>query len=83
MTYYVHIMKSHADNLGQTESPVSTRSLIAQVLLGLDEEYNPVVTEIQGCTEILWSEMQAELLVFEKKLEFQIALKILYHLTIM
>lgn len=62
-------MKSHADNLGQAGSPVSTRNLISQVLLGLDEEYNPVVAMIQGRNGITWSEMQAELLVFEKRLE--------------
>lgn len=61
MTEYLCIMKNHADNLGQAGSPVTTRSLISQVLLGLDEEYNLVVAMIQGRAGITWSEMQAEL----------------------
>lgn len=72
---YLRIMKNQADNLGQAGSPVNTRSLISQVLLGLDEEYNPVVAMIQGRVGITWSEMQAELLVFEKRLELQDNLK--------
>ncbi|XP_022148963.1 uncharacterized protein LOC111017501 [Momordica charantia] len=60
MTDFLRVMKSHADNLGQAGSPVPTRSLISQVLLGLDEEYNPVVATIQGKRGISWPEMQAE-----------------------
>lgn len=48
MSDYLRVMKNHADNLGQAGSPVSTRNLVSQVLLGHDEEYNPVVVMIQG-----------------------------------
>lgn len=68
---YLRLMKNHADNLGQAGSLVTTRNLISQVLLGLDEEYNSVVAMIQGRVNISWSEMQVELLVFEKRLELQ------------
>ncbi|XP_038893234.1 uncharacterized protein LOC120082085 [Benincasa hispida] len=43
----------------------------AKVLLGLDEEYNPVVVVIQSKPEISWLDMQFELLSFEKRLEHQ------------
>lgn len=48
MADYLRVIKTHADNLGQAGSHVSPHSLISQVLLGLDEEYNPVVAMIQG-----------------------------------
>lgn len=44
-------MKTNIDNLGQAESPVPLRSLISQLLLGLDEVYNPVIVVIQGKPE--------------------------------
>lgn len=75
MSDYLRIMKNHANNLRQASSPVSTRSLVSQVLLGLDKEYNPMVAMIQGRSGITWPEMQVELLVFEKRLELQTNLK--------
>lgn len=57
-------MKSHADNLGQAGSPIPACNFISRVVLGLDEDYNPVVAMIKGRTRILWLEMQAELQVF-------------------
>lgn len=71
MADYLRVMKTYADNLGQAGSPVSTRSLISQVLLGLDEEYNPIVATLQGRTGVAWAELQADLLVFEKRLDLQ------------
>ncbi|KAA0060208.1 Integrase, catalytic core [Cucumis melo var. makuwa] len=41
MEDYLRIMKTNAENLGQAGSPIPLRSLISQVLLGLDEVYNP------------------------------------------
>lgn len=71
MVDYLWVMKSHVQNLGQAGNPVSARSLVSQVLSSLDEEYNPAVAMIQGKMRISWSEMQAELFVFEKRLELQ------------
>lgn len=48
MSEYLRVMKTHTDNLGQAGSPVSTRVLVSQVLLGLDEEYNAIVATLQG-----------------------------------
>lgn len=76
MADYLRVMKLNADNLGQAiGSPVSARSLNSQTLLGLDEEYNPIVATLQGRLSISWSELQSELLVFEKRLDFQHSLK--------
>lgn len=75
MTDYLKIMKSHADNLTLAGSQISTRDLVSQVLTGLDEEYNPVVVLIQGRSNISWSELQVELLTYEKRLEYQHSLK--------
>ena len=46
MEDYLHIMKTNAENLGQAGSPIPLRSLISQVLLGLDEVYNSVKPDI-------------------------------------
>lgn len=76
MTDYLRIMKTNADNLGQaTGTSISGRMLNSQTLLGLDEEYNPIVATLQGRLSISWSELQSELLVFEKRLDYQNALK--------
>ncbi|MDV3187722.1 MAG: hypothetical protein Q8836_02390 [Sweet potato little leaf phytoplasma] len=75
MIDYLRLMKSHADSLGQAGNPVTQRNLVSQVLLGLDEEYNAIVAMVQGRGNVSWSELQAELLVFEKRLELQTAHK--------
>ncbi|KAA0057475.1 uncharacterized protein E5676_scaffold216G001590 [Cucumis melo var. makuwa] len=69
MEDYLRIMKINADNLGQAGSPVPHRYLISQVLLGLDEVYNPVTAVIQGKPDISWLDMQSELLIFENLVE--------------
>lgn len=66
MSEYLRLMKMHSDNLGQAESHVPTRPLVSQVLLGLDEDYNPVVATLQGKPETTWLEMQLELLTYER-----------------
>lgn len=77
MADYLRLMKTHADSLGQADgSPNPSCSLISQqVLLGLVEEYNPIIAMIQRKLNISWSEVQGELLAFEKRLEFQQSLK--------
>lgn len=54
MNEYLKLMKTHSDNLAQAGSPITTRALISQVLLGLDKEYNPIVVGIQGKPSISW-----------------------------
>lgn len=52
MSEYLRLMKLHSDNLGLVRSPVPTRALVSQVLLKLDEEYNPVVATLQGKEDV-------------------------------
>lgn len=63
MVDYLRTMKTHADNLEQVESPVALRALVSQVLLGLDEEYSPIVATIQGKMDVKWTNLQYELLI--------------------
>lgn len=75
VTDYLRVIKTHADNIVQAGGDMSDRSMISQVLRGLDEEYNPVVAVLQGKSSITWPEIQSELLVFEKHLDYQRSLK--------
>lgn len=43
MAEYLTLMKRFADNLYLVGSPVSTKNLILYVIIGLDEEYTPIV----------------------------------------
>lgn len=58
MAEYLQVMKTHTDNLGQAGSVVDNRSLVSQVLLELDQEFNPIIVMIQGIPRITWSRMQ-------------------------
>lgn len=69
MSEYLRVMKTRSDNLAQAGSPVTTRALVSQILLGLNEEYNLVVVRIQGKPIISWLDMQLKLLSYEKRLE--------------
>lgn len=69
MSDYLHIMKTHSDNLEQAGSPVSQRALVSQVILGLDEEYNLIVATIQSRMDVKWTDLQSKLLIYEKTLE--------------
>lgn len=71
MTDYIRVVKHHANNLVLAGSSAKLRSLISHILLGLDEEYNPIVATLQGKTTLTWAELQSELLTFEKRLDFQ------------
>lgn len=51
------------------------RALVSQVLLGQDEEYNPIVVKIEGKLDISWLDIQSELLSYKKWLEHQIILR--------
>lgn len=46
MNDYLRIMKNHADNLEQAENPATSRALVSQILLGLDEGYNPIISTL-------------------------------------
>lgn len=71
MSEYLRLIKMHSDNLGQAGSPVPTSTLISQVLLKHNGEYNAIVSTLQGKSNITWLQMQSELLSYEKRLEAQ------------
>ncbi|XP_038905164.1 uncharacterized protein LOC120091275 isoform X4 [Benincasa hispida] len=71
MEEYLQTMKMNTDNLEQAGSPMPPRTLVSQVLLGLDEEYNAIVAMIQGRVDMSWLDMQSELLLYERRLEHQ------------
>ncbi|XP_038887140.1 uncharacterized protein LOC120077331 [Benincasa hispida] len=71
MEDYLRSMKMNADNLEKAGSPMPQRTLVSQVLLGLDEEYNAIVATIQGRADMPWLDMQLELLLYERRLEHQ------------
>lgn len=62
MEDYLRTLKTTADNLGQAGNSIPLLTLISQVLLGLDEIYNPVIVVIQRKSDISWLDMQSELL---------------------
>lgn len=70
MGEYLALMKKYFDGLALAGSPVSVDDLVSQILSGLDEEYNLVIVAIQGKTGVQWSDMQSNLLSYEKHLEF-------------
>lgn len=62
----------------QVGSPITTTTLVSQVILGLEEEYNPVVVGIQGKLGISWLDMAGyamKLLSYEKRLDHQNVVK--------
>lgn len=59
MSEYLRLIKMQFHNLGLAGNPVPERALMSQVLLGLDEDYNPVVATIQGKSDINWLDMQS------------------------
>lgn len=46
MEEYLEKMKTIADNLQLAGSPLSFKDLFAQILCGMDSEYNPIVTQL-------------------------------------
>lgn len=72
---YLRVMKSNVDAQELARASVDMKSLISQVIIGLDEEYNPMVATFEGRFGLTWLQMQVELWDFEKRLESQQALK--------
>jgi hypothetical protein len=66
-TDYYSKMCHYADELAATGAPLRDDELIAYVLAGLNEDYNPVFTAIVARTDpITPSELYAQLLSFEQ-----------------
>ncbi|KAK9083364.1 hypothetical protein Scep_029835 [Stephania cephalantha] len=58
-------MKALEENLATAGAPMSIEDLISNTLLGLDQEYLPIVTVLQSRVGMKWSEFQGALLHFE------------------
>lgn len=69
MEEYLQKMKTLADNLQRSGSPISLSDLISQVLCGLDTEYTPIVTQLLYMPNVSWIEFSTALLTFESRVE--------------
>ncbi|XP_038877229.1 uncharacterized protein LOC120069524 [Benincasa hispida] len=57
-------------------SHVPTRAFVSQILCRLDEDYNLVIATLLGKPNTTWLEMQSELLVYERRLDYQNLLRV-------
>ncbi|KAK9141071.1 hypothetical protein Scep_010752 [Stephania cephalantha] len=69
MREYLSKMKCISDNLAIAGSVVSTDDLISSVLIGLDREYLPITTFLQGRCDLQWQELHSTLIGFEETLD--------------
>ncbi|KAI4346153.1 hypothetical protein L6164_013226 [Bauhinia variegata] len=69
MEEYLNKIKNLFDSLTLAGSLVSTSDLITQTLSGLDSEYNLIVVQLADKENLTWVDLQAQLLVFENRLE--------------
>ncbi|KAK9132427.1 hypothetical protein Scep_011955 [Stephania cephalantha] len=69
MREYLSKMKCISDNLAIAGSVVSTDDLISSVLIGLDREYLPITTFLQGRCDVQWQELYSTLIGFEETLD--------------
>lgn len=66
---YLNKVKLLADNLEIAGKTVAHTDLVTQVLAGLDEDYTPIVVQINGRDYISWGELQSTLMTYESRLE--------------
>lgn len=69
MDQYLSSIKSWADNLELVGKVVGQADLVTQVLAGLNEEYTPIVVQLNSKSEISWHELTSVLLTFESTLD--------------
>ncbi|KAK9083923.1 hypothetical protein Scep_030394 [Stephania cephalantha] len=69
MKEYLSKMKCISDNLAIAGSGVNTDDLISSVLIGLDREYLPITTFLQGRCDLQWQELHSTLIGFEETLD--------------
>jgi hypothetical protein len=64
--YYAK-MSSYADDLAASDSPLRDDELVAYLLVGLDEEYNPIFTVVVARADpITPDKLYSQLLSFEQ-----------------
>ncbi|KAL2480057.1 Uncharacterized protein Adt_33023 [Abeliophyllum distichum] len=72
---YLNTVKLLSDNLDIAVKKILHSDLATQVLAGLDEEYTPIVVQINSRDSISWRELQSTLMTFESWLEYLNAVK--------
>jgi hypothetical protein len=71
VAYYYPKMCQYADDLAATGAPLCDDELVAYILAGLDEDYNPVFTAVVARTDpISPSELYSQLLSFLQHVSF-------------
>ncbi|KAL2475265.1 Uncharacterized protein Adt_36001 [Abeliophyllum distichum] len=63
-------VKQLADNLEIAGKKIDHVDLVTQVLAGLDEEYIPIVVQINSRDQVSWHELSYTLMTFESRLEY-------------
>ncbi|KAL2479677.1 Uncharacterized protein Adt_32643 [Abeliophyllum distichum] len=66
---YLTTVKQLADNLEITGKTIAHEDLVTQVLAGLDEEYTPIVVQINSREIVSCYELKSMLMTFESRLE--------------
>lgn len=72
---YLSKVKLLASNVEVTGKAIPLPDLITQILAGLDEEYTPIVVQINSRDSISWEELQSILMTFESILDHINAIK--------
>lgn len=69
ITDYINRIKSFSDEMAAAGKPMDDEEIVAYILAGLDEEYDPVVSVITGRTEaVTIADTYTQLLSFEDRL---------------
>lgn len=69
-TEYVNKMKLLAYEMAAAGKPLGEDELCASILLGLDMEYNPLVSALVAQVELVsFTKLQSQLMSFESRLE--------------
>ncbi|KAL2481403.1 Uncharacterized protein Adt_34369 [Abeliophyllum distichum] len=66
---YLTTVKQLVDNLEIAGKTITHEDLVTQVLAGLDEEYTPIVVQINSREIVSWYELTSMLMTFESRLE--------------
>ncbi|KAL2491518.1 Retrovirus-related Pol polyprotein from transposon RE1 [Abeliophyllum distichum] len=70
MDHYLSTIKQLTDNQGIAGKKIDHANLVTQVLARLDEEYNPIVVQVNCRDQVSWHELSSTLMTFESRLEY-------------
>ncbi|KAL2475531.1 Uncharacterized protein Adt_36267 [Abeliophyllum distichum] len=63
-------VKKLANNLEIAGKKIDHDDMVNQVLAGLDEEYTPIVMQVNSRDQVSWHELSSTLMTFESRLEY-------------